>query len=105
LVLTDAAGVLALERAEPALAERLDPSGVLPYTGAEVVWAARHEMARSVEDALSRRTRALYLNARAAAEMAPEAARLLARELGRDAAWADAQVAVFRELARAHLLS
>ena len=57
----------------------------LPYTGAEVVWAARHEMARTVEDVLARRTRALFLNARAAAAMAPEVARLMAGELGWDA--------------------
>ena len=44
----------------------------LPYTGAEVVWAARHEMARTVEDVLARRTRALFLNARAAEAMAPK---------------------------------
>ena len=57
----------------------------LPYTGAEVVWAARHEMARTVEDVLARRTRALFLNARAAEAMAPEVARLMAGELGWDA--------------------
>ena len=43
----------------------------LPYTEAEVIWAARHEMARTVEDVLARRTRALFLNARAAMAMAP----------------------------------
>ena len=57
----------------------------LPYTGAEVVWATRHEMARTVEDVLARRTRALFLNARAAEAMAPEVARLMAPELGWDA--------------------
>ena len=72
----------------------------LPYRRGEVVWAARHEMARTVEDVLSRRTRALLLDARAAAEAAPVAAELLARTLGRDAAWQRAQVEEFRELAR-----
>jgi glycerol-3-phosphate dehydrogenase len=56
-------------RDESALAELLDPA--LPYTGAEVVWAARQEMARTVEDVLARRTRALFLNAKAAIRMAP----------------------------------
>ena len=50
-----------LVRAEPALGEPLHPA--LPYCGAEVVWAARDEMARTVEDVLARRTRALFLNA------------------------------------------
>ncbi len=69
----------------------------------QVVWAARHEMARTVEDVLSRRTRALLLDARAAADAAPRVAGLIARELGRDAAWIDAQVETFRELTAAYL--
>ena len=59
----------ALWAIDPALAGPLDAA--LPYTAAEVVWAARMEMARSVEDVLARRTRALFLNARAAVRMAP----------------------------------
>jgi glycerol-3-phosphate dehydrogenase len=85
-------------RAEPALAELLDPA--LPYTGAEVVWAVREEMARTVEDVLARRTRALFLNARAAIRMAPRVAALIARELDRDAAWQSHQVEGFGQLAQ-----
>ena len=48
----------------------------LPYLKAEVVWAARNEMARTVEDILASRTRALFLNARAALAMAPAVADL-----------------------------
>ena len=97
---SDAAAIRELAREEATLARPLHPA--LPTTGAEIVWAARHEMARTVEDALARRTRALYLDASAAAGMAPEVARLLARELGRDAAWVEAQVTSFRALARDH---
>jgi glycerol-3-phosphate dehydrogenase len=68
------------------------------------VWAARAEMARSVEDALARRTRALFLNARAAVEMAEPVAGLLAAELGRDGTWAAAQVAEFRALAQQYMV-
>jgi glycerol-3-phosphate dehydrogenase len=75
----------------------------LPYVEAEVIWAARWEMARTVEDVLCRRTRALLLNARAAAAMAPRVAELLAGELGRDAAWQSAQIANFSVLASAYL--
>ena len=53
----------------------------LPFKAREVVWAARNEMARTVEDVLARRTRALFLDARAAMEAAPAVARLLAKEL------------------------
>jgi glycerol-3-phosphate dehydrogenase len=72
----------------------------LPYVGAEVVWAARHEGARTVEDVLSRRTRALILDARASAQCAPHVAALLARALGRDATWEAAQVQRFRALSK-----
>lgn len=71
----------------------------LPYTEAEVVWAAREEMARTVEDVLARRTRALFLNARAAVGMAPRVAKLLAEELGRDETWQRAEIERFRAVA------
>ena len=94
---SDATAILALAKQKPELANPLHPD--LPYIGAEVVWAARYEMSRTVDDALSRRTRALLLNARAAVEAAPAVASLLATELGKDSAWAEAQVAAFRTLA------
>jgi glycerol-3-phosphate dehydrogenase len=93
---SDADAIRELAR-NPTLATPL--SRDLPYIGAEVVWAAREEMARTVEDALARRTRALFLNAAAAMAMAEPAARLLARELGRDEAWIAAQVSEFCSLA------
>jgi glycerol-3-phosphate dehydrogenase len=91
---------LATERPELALKLHAE----LPYVAAEVVWAARMEMARSVEDVLARRTRALFLNARAAVAMAEPVARLLAAELGRDGTWAAAQVAEFRALAKQYMV-
>jgi glycerol-3-phosphate dehydrogenase len=100
---SDAPGVAELARDQPELAAPLHPE--LPYTGAEVVWAARMEMARTVEDVLARRTRALFLNARAAIAIAPRAAELLALDLGRDAAWRMAQVEAFRALAAGYLIS
>ena len=54
----------------------------LPYRAGEVVWAVRHEMARTVEDVLARRTRALLLDARASAEIAPAVAALMADGAG-----------------------
>ena len=86
----------------PDLAERLHPA--LPYRASEVVWATRHEMARTVEDVLARRTRALLLDARASMEMAPRVARLMADELGRDETWAESQVAEYRDLAGGYVL-
>ena len=76
----------------------------LPYRVCDVVWAARHEMARTVEDVLARRTRALFLDARASQAAAPEVAALLAATLGRDAGWQEDQVRSYRELADGYLL-
>jgi glycerol-3-phosphate dehydrogenase len=77
----------------------------LPYLESEVLWAARHESACTVEDVLARRTRALLLDARAAAACAPRVARLLAAELGRDAAWEAKQVADFLALAQGYFFT
>lgn len=98
----DAPAIEALMRAEPDLAEPLDSE--LPYVVAQVAWAARHEMARTLDDVLSRRMRALILNARAALRMAPKAAEILARELGRDDAWRDAQIREFAIVAEGYQL-
>jgi len=100
---SDAPSLQRLTREQPDLGHRLHPS--LPYTGAEVLWAARHEMARTVEDVLARRTRALFLNARAALAMAPPVAKLLAQELGRDAAWQSRQIAEFEKTAAGYLVT
>ncbi|AMY07953.1 Aerobic glycerol-3-phosphate dehydrogenase [Luteitalea pratensis] len=97
---SDALAIQELVRETPSLGTPLHAD--LPYTGAEVVWATRHEMARTVEDVLARRTRALFLNARAAVAMAPDVARLMAGELGWDAAWQAAEVAAFAGLAKGY---
>lgn len=76
----------------------------LPYVCGQVLWAARHEMARTVEDVLARRTRSLLLDARASLEAAPRVAQLLAAELGRDQAWVNAQIAHYRTLAQGYLV-
>jgi glycerol-3-phosphate dehydrogenase len=94
---SDAEAIRALAK-DPALAAQLHPA--LPYIAAEVVWAAREEMARTVEDVLARHTRALFLHADAAIAMAEPVARLLEAELGRDEAWVKAQVKEFSALAQ-----
>jgi glycerol-3-phosphate dehydrogenase len=98
---TDRQVIRDIAAADPALLEPLHYR--LPYPKAEVVWAARQEMARTVEDVLSRRTRALLLDARASIEAAPLVAELLANELGRSADWANAQVEAYATLARGYL--
>lgn len=99
---SDGEKIRELARTSPRLAAQLHPA--LPYIAAEVAWAAREEMARTVEDVLARRTRALFLNARAAMEMAGETASLLAAELGKDGDWIQNQETDFRSLAANYLL-
>jgi glycerol-3-phosphate dehydrogenase len=89
----EAVHVEALIDAEPALAEPLVPG--LPYLAAEAVYAARHEMAVTLDDVLSRRTRARLLARDASAEGAPHVAGLLATELGWDEAETDGQVRAY----------
>jgi len=98
---TDAAALEILIEREPALGTAFHPR--LALCGAEVVWAVSREMARTLDDVLARRSRALQLDARAALEIAAPVAALLARELGRDAAWITAQVAEFTKTAEGYL--
>jgi glycerol-3-phosphate dehydrogenase len=100
---SDAEAVQALAAADVYLAAQLDPA--LPYIGAEVVWAARKEMARTVDDVISRRTRALFLNARAAQRMIEPVATLLARELGRDDVWRRSQIESASAIAAKYVVS
>jgi glycerol-3-phosphate dehydrogenase len=80
----------------PAYGARIDQR--LPYTRAEIIWICRNEMPVTIEDILARRTRALLLNVRASADIAPEVASLMARELGHDRNWETEQVESYNKL-------
>jgi glycerol-3-phosphate dehydrogenase len=99
---SDAPAVRSLIRERADYGERLHEEHAL--VAGEVVWAARHEMARTVEDVLSRRSRLLLLDARAAIAAAPRVAKTLAAELGREEAWAGRQAEEFTELASGYTL-
>jgi glycerol-3-phosphate dehydrogenase len=90
-----------LEDEQPAWKGHLHPR--LPYTVGEIVWAVRFEWARSVEDVLARRTRALFLDARASCEIAPRVAALMASELGLDHAWQFQELDRFNTVAANYL--
>jgi glycerol-3-phosphate dehydrogenase len=98
---TDAAAIRALMEDAPLLAARLVEW--LPYTEAEVVWAVRREMARTVDDVLARRLRILFLDAQAALQAAPRVAELIAKELGYDEHWKRKQLIDFTRLAYGYL--
>ena len=90
-----------LESLLPSLAAMIHPR--LPYGQACIVWAAREEMCMTVDDALSRRTRAILLDAAAAIESAPLVASLLANEYGYTKDWEMEQVSIFTALATNYL--
>ncbi|HJS51764.1 MAG TPA: FAD-dependent oxidoreductase, partial [Pyrinomonadaceae bacterium] len=78
-------------------AELLHPG--FPYTRGDVIRGVRNEMARTVEDILARRTRMLFLDAKAAIELAPKVAELMAKELDKDDVWVADQIKSFRATA------
>jgi glycerol-3-phosphate dehydrogenase len=99
---SDRNAMLSLAGENPDWGKKLHPK--YDYLQAEVIWAVRHELARTVEDVLARRIRLLFLDAQAAIEAAPVAARLMAEELKKDITWQREQTASFTKLAQAYLL-
>src|SRR5207248_4080754 len=99
---SEAGEIQKLAQSDPELRDRLHPA--MPNIKAEVIWAVRQEMARTIEDVLARRMRALFLNAGAALEMAPAVADLMAGELGWDETSTTKQLADFRAIARNYVL-
>lgn len=66
----------------------------------ELGYAVEHEMARTLEDLLARRSRALFVDADRALQQAPQTCEVLSRHLGRDAAWSIAELRSFEDVAR-----
>jgi glycerol-3-phosphate dehydrogenase len=85
----------------PMLGMPLDPR--LPYTKAEMIWICRNEMPLNLDDLLARRSRALFLNARASSDIAVEAAGIMAAEMGHDDKWKNDQVESFRQLVKNYI--
>jgi len=100
---SDKVGIEKLIEEDSSLKERIHPG--LPYIKAEVVWGIRNECAQTIEDILSRRTRALLLDAEAAIDTAPVVALMLAEELGEDSEWQDQEVREFKEIAKNYVIN
>jgi glycerol-3-phosphate dehydrogenase len=95
---TDVQIIKNLIKAKKENGELLHPN--LPYCKAEIYFAIRYEMARSVEDLLARRTRALLLDAKAALEIAPAVAHILAKELKKSKSWEEKTLSEFKKIAK-----
>jgi glycerol-3-phosphate dehydrogenase len=98
---TDGPSLQAMVNEHPTWNAPLHPA--LSCRVVEIVWAVRHEMARTVEDVLARRTRSLLLDARASMEAAVTTARWMAGELARGEKWERDQIESYRELARKYI--
>ena len=98
---TDAGGIKSLMDADRSLSELIHPR--LNFTKAEIVWAVQQEMCMTIEDALSRRTRALLLDAKAAMESAPVVGAIIASELKKDDTWIKKQLDAFNSIAKNYL--
>lgn len=100
---SDAPAIKKLMEKEAELGKKLHPD--YPHTAAEVVWIVRNEMAMKVEDVLARRLRMLFLDAKAATEMAAEVASILQKELGHDEDWKNKEISEFKALAENYLIN
>jgi len=98
---TDEEEIQSIIQNDKSLVEQIHPS--LPFIKAEIVWAVQHEMCMTVEDFLSRRTRALLLDAKAAIESAPSVAEIMAKEMYKDIDWIKEQVVSFNSIAKNYL--
>lgn len=87
---------------DPSMGKKIHPE--LKYLNVEVLWAARHEMARTVEDVLARRVRVLFMDAHKSIEMAPKVAEIMAKELNKDQDWIDQQIKDYTKLAQGYII-
>jgi glycerol-3-phosphate dehydrogenase len=94
--------ILSLARKEENMTQPLVEG--FPYTRAEVVWAVREEMARTVEDFLARRSRFLLLDARKSMEAAPVVAKIMAEEMNLRRRWVREQIESYTRLAQGYVL-
>lgn len=85
----------------PELGNQIDSR--LPYTRAEIIWICRNEMPVNLEDVLARRTRALFLDSRASAEIAPVVSEIMAQEMGHDKSWQEEQIRKFNGLVQNYI--
>lgn len=99
---SDAVEIQNLLEEDPKYKERIHPQ--MKYLVGEVVWAVRHEMARTVDDFLSRCTRALLLDARLSLEMAPKVISIMAKELRFKRSWEKEQLSNYKELVKNYIL-
>ena len=94
--------LLDLEDEIPVYGELISES--LPLKASQVIWAVRHEMARTLEDMLARRVRGLFLDVNESLRIAPQVAQIMASELNESPDWIINQLTEFKAIARHYQL-
>ena len=94
--------LLDLEDKIPVYGELISKS--LPLKASQVIWAVRHEMARTLEDMLARRVRGLFLDVNESLRIAPQVAQIMASELNESPDWIINQLTEFKAIARHYQL-
>ncbi len=100
---SDAEAIRKMESDNKSLSRKLSES--FSISKAEIIWHVKYEMARSVEDVLARRTRALLLDAKESIKMAAKVAKILAKELNKSRKWEKSQIESYTELAKNYILN
>ncbi|WP_373492806.1 glycerol-3-phosphate dehydrogenase/oxidase [Aquiflexum sp.] len=100
---SDASQIKSMIKDHPEWAEKLHPNH--PYTVAELIWMVRNEMAVKLEDIMSRRFRIMLLDAKAAKEMGPKAAKIMAKEMGQDEAWIADELEEFEKTVNKYIIT
>src|SRR4029077_6112238 len=98
---SDEKEIRSLIQSDKTLGEQIHP--LLAFLKAEIIWTVRNEMCMKVEDFLSRRTRALLLDAKAAIESAPLVAELMAKETNKSEDWIKNEIDNFNSIAKNYL--
>lgn len=99
---SDLEAYLAFEKSNPEYAEKIHPK--YQFTKGQIVWSIQHEMARTVEDFLSRRIRLLLLDAKTAKEAAPLVALVMAKTLEKDKKWVENEILSFTKLTDKYII-
>tara|TARA_R110002074_G_scaffold696_5_gene3910 strand:- start:74179 stop:75744 length:1566 start_codon:yes stop_codon:yes gene_type:complete len=99
---SDLESYLEFEKSNPEYAEKIHPN--YAFTKGQIVWGIQHEMARTVEDFLSRRIRLLLLDAQAAQEAAFIVASVMAKSLGKDSKWKENELLSFKKLVDKYII-
>ena len=99
---SDALEIKKIFKEKPSYKDLIHPN--YNITEGQLIFSIRNEKAKTIEDLLARRTRLLFLDAKASLECAPKVANLLASELNKSAEWTDREIKRFQVTAKTYCI-